>query len=122
MKKINSFLFSLIAVLVVALSASCGESESQAVKNVFEKKADAYEKAAVKVAEAKEVSVLNEINKALEDELAGIEEECAAELKSVDEKKAVDADAFKSDEEALKAAQKAYDDAFVGKFLNLSGQ
>ena len=122
MKKMKFLISGLVAVLAVALFAYFYSNGTFAGKSVFEKKIAAYEAAAVKVNAAKEISELNEINKALEDEIDGIEQQCAEELKGVHEKKAGEADAYKSEEEALKAAQKAYDDAFVEMFLNLGVQ
>ena len=113
---------SAFAVLVMALSVSCNGGEDVAEKSVFGKMAVAYDEAALKVSAAKDISGLNEINTSLEEKIKDIETQCAEELKSVRETKAVDADAYKSDEDALKKAQKAYDDAFVEKYLNLTLQ
>ena len=122
MKKIMYSLSCVAMVLMASLLVSCNGNEASAVKNVFGKNVAAIEQATVKISEAKEISELSEVNKALEDELASIEELCAEELKGLEEEKAGNADAYKSDEEAVKTALKAYDDAFVEKLLNMEGK
>lgn len=117
MKKFNVFVVSVIAA-AVCLLASCGaESKS---KNVFDKKITVYKDAVKKVAEAKEITELNDLNAALESEIAGIDELCADELNKVFEEKAVNVDAYKSDEDSLKKAQTAYDDAYITRYLELA--
>ena len=73
-----------------------------------------------KVNAAKAVSELNDINTALETEISGIEEQCADELNRIFEEKAVNAEAYKSDEDSLKKAQTGYDDAYISKYLELA--
>ena len=67
MKKMKFLISGLVAVLAVALFAYFYSNGTFAGKSVFEKKIAAYEAAAVKVNAAKEISELNEINKALEE-------------------------------------------------------
>ena len=117
MKKFNVFVVSVIAV-AVCLLASCG-AESKP-ENVFDKKITVYKDAVKKVAEAKEITELNDLNAALESEIAGIDELCADELNKVFEEKAVNVDAYKSDEDSLKKAQTAYDDAYITRYLELA--
>ena len=117
MKKINSILVSLVAVAALFLASCAGASKPE---NVFDKKISAYNGAVEKVLAAKEISELNGINEALENEIAGIEELCADELNKVFEEKAVNVDAYKSDEDSLKKAQTAYDDAYISRYLELA--
>lgn len=117
MKKINFILVSLVAVAALFLASCAGGSKPE---NVFDKKISVYESAVEKVAAAKEISELNEINAALESEIAGIEELCADELNKVFEERAVNIEAYRSDEDSLKKAQTAYDDAYITKYLELA--
>ena len=117
MRRINVLLLGLITVVTLTFFASCSDSEPE---NVYDKKISVYVNALEKVNAAKVVSELNDINTALETEISGIEEQCADELNRIFEEKAVNAEAYKSDEDSLKKAQTGYDDAYISKYLELA--
>ena len=119
MKRINLFLLSAVAAVALLFVVSCGGGNSER-ENVFDKKVAAYAGATAKVASAKGVAELNEINAALESEIAAIDEECADEIKKIFEQKVENVDAFRSDEDSLKRAQTNYDDAYIVKYLELA--
>lgn len=117
MRRINVLLLGLITVVTLTFFASCSGSEPE---NVYDKKISVYVNALEKINAAKAVSELNDINTALETEISGIEEQCADELNRIFEEKAVNAEAYKSDEDSLKKAQTGYDDAYISKYLELA--
>lgn len=118
MKKINVLLLGLMTVVTLSLFSSCSRGNEQ--ENVFDKKITVYTNAVEKVNAAKAVAELNDINVALEAEIATIDEQCADELNRIFEEKAVNADAYKNDEDSLKRAQTKYDDAYISKYLELA--
>lgn len=118
MKKINVLLLGLMTVVTLSLFSSCSRGNEQ--ENVFDKKITVYTNAVEKVNAAKAVAELNDINVALEAEIATIDEQCADELNRIFEEKAVNADAYKNDEDSLKRAQTNYDDAYISKYLELA--
>lgn len=117
MRTINVFLVSLVAS-VAFLFASCGGDK--APETVFDKKVSAYECAAKKVAAAKEIAELNSINAALENEIDSIEKVCADELNKVFEEKALNIEAYRSEEDSLRRVQAVYDDAYISRYLELA--
>ncbi|MBO5787151.1 MAG: hypothetical protein J6R07_00575 [Bacteroidaceae bacterium] len=119
MKKINVLLLGLMTVVTLSLFSSCSSSGNEQ-ENVFDKKITVYTNAVEKVNAAKAVAELNDINVALEAEIATIDEQCADELNRIFEEKAVNADAYKNDEDSLKKAQTNYDDAYISKYLELA--
>lgn len=121
MRKKYLFLIPLLAVLVLPFVVSCGGNKTELAKNVFEKKASVYQNAKEDIAAAKEISVLNEINMDLEKQIEDIDAQCEAELRKIQEERVENADAYKDDEDAMKEARKAYDDAFIEKYLNIAG-
>lgn len=118
MKKINVLLLGLMTVVTLSLFSSCSRGNEQ--ENVFDKKITVYTNAVEKVNAAKAVAELNDINVALEAEIATIDEQCADELNRIFEEKAVNVDAYKNDEDSLKKAQTNYDDAYISKYLELA--
>ncbi len=119
MKRVNVFLFGLVAAVTLSLFASCSSKGSEP-ENVYDKKISVYISAVEKVNAAKAVADLNGINTAVEAEIAALDEQCADEINRIFEEKAVNADAYKSDEDSLKKAQTTYDDAYIEKYLELA--
>ena len=115
MKKINVISAWMIAVFAMFAILSCA---ADAVKeNVYNKKTAAYKAATAKVNAATDAAALNEINVQLESELAAINNECEAEYEKIFEEKMTNADAYRADEDSLKAAQTEYDDLYIEKFI-----
>lgn len=115
MKKINVISACVIAVFAMFAILSCA---ADAVKeNVYNKKTAAYKAATAKVNAAADAAALNEINVQLESELAAINNECEAEYEKIFEEKMTNADAYRADEDSLKAAQAEYDDLYIEKFI-----
>ena len=66
---------------------------------------------------ATDAAALNEINVLLESEHAAINNECEAEYEQIYEEKMTNDDAYRADEDSLKAAQTEYDDLYIEKFI-----
>lgn len=120
MRKTNVFYACFIALFAMFAVISCGTgaSKDKVRENVYTKKAAAYKAAAEKLGTAVDAAALNEINAQLEKEIATISTECEAEYEKIFEEKKVDIDAYRADEDSLKAAQKRYDDLYIDKFMN----
>lgn len=114
MKKINVFSVCMIAVFAILSCATDAVKE-----NVYTKKAAAYKAATAKVDAAADAAALSEINAQLESELAAINNECEAEYEKIFEEKMTNVDAYRADEDSLKAAQTEYDDLYIEKFIEL---
>lgn len=114
MKKINVFLVCMIAVFAILSCATDAVKE-----NVYTKKAAAYKAATAKVNAAADAAALSEINAQLESELAAINNECEAEYEKIFEEKMTNVDAYRADEDSLKAAQTEYDDLYIERFIEL---
>lgn len=115
MKRINVFLMCLTAVMAISFFASCNSG----TENVFTKKITAIEQAKAKIPAANATIELNEINAALEKELAAIDEACAEELAAIADERIKNAEAYKNDEDSLKKVQSSYDDAYIERVLSL---
>lgn len=115
MKKINVFSACFIALLAMFTVVSCGADASR--ENVYTKKTAVYKAATVKINAAADAATLNEINAQLESEIAAINTECEAEYEKIFEEKMTNADAYRADEDSLKAAQSEYDDLYIEKFI-----
>lgn len=120
MRKTNVFCACFIALFAMFALISCGTgaSKEEVRDNVYTKKAAVYKAAAEKLGAATDVAALNEINTQLEKEIAAINTECEAEYEKIFEEKKTNVDAYRVDEDSLKAAQKRYDDLYVDKFMN----
>ena len=116
MKKINVFSMFVVAVVAMFAIIACGNATKG---NVYTKKSAAYKVATAKVNAVTDVDALNDINALLEKEIAAINVECEAEYEKIFEEKLTNADLYRSDEDALKAAQKEYDDLYVEKYFEL---